>query len=55
MAITNTVGNKAYREAEITRYGPVFFENTDIPGRTLFQDMRRVHRVSGTVFVPIRT
>ena len=30
MAITNTVWNKAYREAVIIRYGPVFFENTDI-------------------------
>ena len=55
MANTNTVWNKAYRGVEITRYRPVFFENTDIPGRTVFQDMRSVHRVSGTVFVRIRT
>ena len=53
--VDNTVWNEEYRGAEITRYGPVFFENTDIPGRTVFQDTRRVHRVSGTVFVPIRT
>ena len=33
--------NKAYRGAEIPRYGSVFFEDTDIPGRTVFQDMRR--------------
>ena len=30
-----------YRSAEIPRYGSIFFEDTDIPGRTVFQDMRR--------------
>ena len=50
-----TAWNSAYRGPEITRFGPVFFENTDKSGGIVLHDTRRVRRVSDIVFFPIRT
>ena len=51
----NTAWKKTCRGPEIPRYGPVFFENTGKSGSIMFHETRRVRRVSGTVFSPIRT
>ena len=50
-----TAWKKTYRGPEIPRYGPVFFENTGKSGSIMFHETRRVRRVSGTVYSPIRT
>ena len=50
-----TACRKTCRGPEIPRYGTVFFENTGKSGSIMFHETRRVRRVSGTVFSPIRT